>query len=247
MRLFLPATLLFGCVLLASAAIYEVAAPLGTDTADAAPDGLYAPPLPKIAPFVAPPMALYSDIDAHPLFAADRKPLAEDGLGAKPTADVSDFSVVGILIGGARAIALLKSRSDGATTSVAVGDLVGGWRVARIAPTAVTLRSNGSESVLGLSAPSNAPPSQALPALASEPAAPTETAPAPATPPPAATAPAMAAPTVASAKPPAATPPPARPPILGSAQHPAPHKTDPTISPNAGGVTYDPQTGEPTL
>ncbi len=246
MRLLLPAALFFGCVLLASASVYELSAPLEAEATDAATEPLSVPPLPKIAPFVAPPAALYSDVDARPLFAADRKPLPDDGLDTKPTANVSDFSVVGILTGGARAIALLRSR-DGATTSVAVGDLLGGWRVTVIAPTSITLKSNGSESVLGLSAPSNAPPSQPLPAISAEPA---ETAPSAAAPPASATAPATGAPSPAAASPVAgkpSAPPRARPPILGNAQHPAPHKIDPTISPDAGGFTYDPQTGEPTL
>jgi hypothetical protein len=163
--------------------------------------------------------------------------------------------LIGVMIGGEKPIALLKSASTSTTTTATVGDVVGGWRVVDIAPTRVGLRGSSGLIEIPLASLGSQTPSAPLPAPASaEPAEPAS--PTPATQPAASSssttapatqahsAPAPAA--VAPAKPPAVTPPA---PVTVS-EKPAlqARSGDGTIAPEAlKGAPINPKTGEPTL
>lgn len=234
MRLARPLTLLGASGLLCAAIVYEGFAPsdpvvIDTPTPVRRMSPLVLPPV-----FAPPPPDSFADIDARPLFSADRKPLADSGKPG-PTGAPTDFALTGIISGGDRAVALLRSKSLSTTTSAVVGGVVNGWRVTRIGPTSVTLNANGTDVVLALEGPADRPPSAPLePPPTNTPAAPAPVAPA-APPPPSAPLPSTPAPQAAAIPAPPAV-----------APRPAPPR--PTIAPEAlKGAYIDPKTGEPTL
>ncbi|MEI9886376.1 MAG: hypothetical protein WDN08_07705 [Rhizomicrobium sp.] len=233
MRLLVPGVLFGTALLLGGAILYEAVTPLDPVTIETPRLPARRPAALRPPAYAPPPAESFADIDARPLFSAKRRPLA-DLQASGAAAATSDFVLVGVIMGGERAVALLRNKSTAATTSAGVGDLVNGWRVARIDATAVTLHANGGEFVVPLDGPANRPPSAPLTALAPVPAA----TPAPAPPPSAATV-------VAPAQPAAAAPPPKTAAVPASPGLAAHH---PTIAPEALiGAPVDPTTGEPTL
>lgn len=239
MRLLLPGLLLGASLVLGGAIVYEAFAPLDPVTVETPRPRRTAATTPAL--YTPPPVELFADIDARPLFSAQRKPLQDMTQANGAAAATSDFTLVGVITGGARAVALLRSKSTSATLSAAVGDLVNGWRVTRIDATAVTLHSAGGEFTVPLDGPANRPPSLPLQPL-------TDATPATTTPPPAATPPPVPSP---SAPVPALTAAPT--PQTAAATTPAkpglparPHGG--TIVPEAlRSAPVDPSTGEPTL
>ncbi len=232
MRLLVPA-ILFGVALtLGGALAYESFAPID-------PVAVETPRLPSHQAPVAPPpvyappsMELFADIDSRPLFSATRTPL-QDPAAHGAAGSATDFVLAGIIQSGDRAVILLRNRSTSTTTSAVVGDLVNGWRVARIDATTVVLKANGSEVVVPLDGPANRPPS-----------APLEPLPQPVPPAPVAAAPQPAQPATQPAAPgtkPAAVNAPAKP---GLPANPAKGTIDPEA---LKGAFIDPKTGEPTL
>lgn len=230
MRVLVPGILFAVSLTLGAAIAYEAVAPLD-------PLAVETPRLParhasaaKPAAYAPPSIVLFADIDARPLFSSARKPLqdlTQTGGGAAAT---SDFVLVGVILGGERAVALLRNKSTSATVSATVGDLVAGWRVARIDATTVTLRDNSGEFVVPLDGPANRPPSPPL-TTASPPEPARDTAAPPPQAPPTAQPPALAAAVTIPAKPVL----PVRP--AGG-----------TIAPEAlKGAPIDPTTGQPTL
>ena len=244
MKIALPASLFALSACLAVAIAYELAAPLE-------PVGIDAPRTPVLrgdgpqAPAYAPPsIDQFADIDARPVFNPTRKPLADVGSAASASGSPSDLSLVGVMISADRSVALLKSKTTSITTSVAVGDIMNGWRVVRIDPTKVSLRGAGGMVDVPLATPGSQSPSAPLPAVTQttlSPAMAATSAPvAPASQLPAAVAAAAAPKPVAagSATMSATSPKPALPVRPG----------DGSIAAEAlKGAPRDPRTGEPTL
>jgi general secretion pathway protein N len=229
MRAALPATLIGLSLLLAGGIVYESVAPLDPVTIELPPPRHFTPPPPPRV-YVPPPEDAFADIDARPVFAADRKPLADDMQGASAATAASTLSLVGVIMDGERAIALLRNKTTSQTESAVVGGTIEGWHVAHIDATSITLSAGGNQAVVQLEGPGDQPPSAALPQpvqqAAPPPAAPVGQ-PQPLTPPPT---------QQASAPPAAATVKPAEP------------QRKPTIAPEAlKGAPRDPTTGEPTL
>jgi len=89
----------------------------------------------------------------RPLFASSRRrppESAEKSEGvAADTAKPVTFELLGVALGGPRAIAILRKKSDGTSYRVQPGDILGGWQVAKVESRAVLLeRPEGlSESV----------------------------------------------------------------------------------------------------
>jgi hypothetical protein len=221
-------------------AVYELARPLEPVAAPTTHElGSHRMPSPSRTSYSPPAEDLFADINNRPIFISGRKALADAVLPNATTAATSDLSLVGVIMGEARAVALIHSKNGASTTSASLGDVVNGWQVARIDATSVTLRANGGDFVLQLSGPASAPPSPPLPPLNAPQAAP---APAPATPPPAA----------GSAAPSPATPVLKAGPTTATATISPPKPTGPpsggTIAPEAlKGAPLDPATGQPTL
>lgn len=245
MRLLVPGILAGTALLLGVAILYEAVAPLDPvviETPRIRPRPSRAVQLAAYAP---PAIEAFADIDARPLFSAQRQPLNDPQATGAASAG-SDFVLAGVIMSGDRAVALLRNKSNATTTSAVVGDLVNGWRVTKIDPTTVTLRANGGEFIVPLDGPANRPASAPLQPIAT-PAPATST---PSAPPPTVMSPAQTAaqfpldpvvPPGASPRPPSATTTPAKPAL------PA-RPGGGTISPEAlKGAPIDPTTGEPTL
>jgi hypothetical protein len=93
----------------------------------------------------------------RPLFAPSRKRPPPAAAGAKPTGPVAaapqipHYDLLGIVREGERALALLRKKVDGSNFRVEVGDMIGGWRVAKIEPSAVVLeRADGQSQTVPL-------------------------------------------------------------------------------------------------
>ena len=236
MRALLPGVLLGAALLLGGGIVYEAVAPLDPIMVET-PQLKRRAAIPLPSTYIAPSPDLFADIDARPLFSAQRKPLA--GAQAGAAAANTDFVLVGVIMGSERAVALLRNKNTQATVSAAVGDLVNGWRVARIDATTVTLRSATGDFVVPLDGPANRPPSAAL--------QPVEATPTPApiqAPSPMPSAP--AAPLATPQRP--ATAPPSNVAIAPAKPGLPAHTGGGTIAPEAlRGAPRDPTTGEPTL
>ncbi len=103
--------------------------------------------------------ATLKDWVERPLFAPSRRrppavAVAEHPLVRQATAKspVPIYDLLGIVRDGERAIALLRKKSDGTSFRVEVGDMIGGWRVARMEFASVVLeREDGTSQTVALS------------------------------------------------------------------------------------------------
>jgi hypothetical protein len=231
MRVLIPGLLFGASLVLIGAIAYESLAPLDPVVVETPRPSLRHVPSIKPVAYAPPAIELFADLDARPLFTATRKPLQDPTQANGAAAPSSDFVLVGVIMGGSRAVALLRNKATSASTSAAVGDVVNGWRVAKIDATTVTLHANGSDFVVPLDSPANQPASPPLVA----PPPPQPLTPVPAPPP--------------QAAPPATKPPPqtAATPTPGKPALPA-KPGGGTIAPEAlKGAPIDPTTGQPTL
>jgi hypothetical protein len=94
----------------------------------------------------------------RPLFAPSRKrpPPAASASAAAPQAvglkpQPRTYELMGVVLDGGRAIALLRTISDGTHFRVETGDMIGGWRVARVDSKSVVLeREDGTAQTVPL-------------------------------------------------------------------------------------------------
>ena len=92
----------------------------------------------------------------RPLFAPSRKrppaTAAANPIGpVTAVAQAPVYDLLGIVREGERALALLRKKVDGSNFRVEVGDMLGGWRVAKIEPSAVVLeRADGQSQTVPL-------------------------------------------------------------------------------------------------
>jgi hypothetical protein len=103
--------------------------------------------------------SLLEDWVQRPLFAPSRQrppevataaPVATQQVAAKQPPPT--FDLLGILRDGVRAIALLRKKGEGTSFRVEVGDMIGGWRVAKMEPASVVLeRTDGTSQTVPLS------------------------------------------------------------------------------------------------
>lgn len=103
--------------------------------------------------------AVLKDTVERPLFASSRRrpPPAEKKVVKRPIVKVApkpeppSYDLLGVVRQGNRAIALLRKKSDGTNFRVEVGDMIGGWRVAKLEPTSVLLeRDDGTSQIVPL-------------------------------------------------------------------------------------------------
>jgi hypothetical protein len=102
--------------------------------------------------------ARLKDWVARPLFAPSRQrpPAAKTATRQQPlkaaTRPPPSYDLLGILRDGTRAIALLRKKGEGTSFRVEVGDMIGGWRVAKMDPASVVLeRADGTSQTMQLS------------------------------------------------------------------------------------------------
>ena len=91
------------------------------------------------------------------MFAPSRKRPPASAAAANPVGPVAAapqapvYDLLGIVREGERALALLRKKLDGSNFRVEVGDMIGGWRVAKIEPSAVVLeRADGQSQTVPL-------------------------------------------------------------------------------------------------
>jgi hypothetical protein len=114
-----------------------------------APGGLLAMALPF------PASESFAVVDARPLFDPARRPVAAYampiGASAAPQPP-GGIALIGVIIAGDTKLALLRTAASPLETSVPLGGSIGGWQVAAIDPTHVTLRSGTADFQLDLDA-----------------------------------------------------------------------------------------------
>lgn len=119
-----------------------------TERADLVPVG---EPAELLNPLSALSKAELSDTVERPLFAPARKrppeishdpaPIAQ----VEPKPEVPSYDLVGVVRDGDRAIALIRDKKEGSSFRVEVGDMIGGWRVAKLKPKSILLeRADGT-------------------------------------------------------------------------------------------------------
>ena len=81
------------------------------------------------------------DTVSRPLFASSRRrpPQSDDGTVAAAPAEPPTFELLGVALGGSRAIAVLRRKSDGRSYRVQAGDMLAGWQVTKVEPREVVL------------------------------------------------------------------------------------------------------------
>jgi general secretion pathway protein N len=88
------------------------------------------------------------DVTERPLFAPTRRPPRKPApVEAAPVFEpppappaTPDYTLLGIVRDGDRAIALLRSRSEGRNLRVEAGDMIGGWEIAAVDTLSVKLK-----------------------------------------------------------------------------------------------------------
>lgn len=101
-----------------------------------------------LADVAPPPFERYAAVLDRPLFEPDRRARAEE-VEASPSETgpkLLDATLSGIIHSGARSVALLRARGEGAGRAVPLGGTFRGWTLTRIAPDSVDL-TRGSETV----------------------------------------------------------------------------------------------------
>ena len=114
--------------------------------------------------FRLPPTEEFDVIIERPLFAKDRRPVADTAAAApEPAEDTSPEAPLQIVLAGTatdqgnRAVAILQDVSQGSAFRVWVGDEVGGWTVKAIEPRAIILGHGGLEISVTLDEPAVPP------------------------------------------------------------------------------------------
>ena len=131
--------------------LYVVGIDPGAATTDGKSDAVRPGPvaLPAQPTHAVPPKAAYEAIVARPLFAANRRPVTA-GDADTPAAPFPDAGLVGIVIGPAKAVALMRDRQTGQVRRLRHGDRYDGWRVETIDGTAVVFARGDTRRRLAL-------------------------------------------------------------------------------------------------
>ena len=144
---------------------YEVFAPIPEWQPDAPGGDVHPPQMAATYPFIAPSAEAFAIIDARPVFNPLRTPLQASNDISSGTGSVTlgDLSLIGIILDHGTRIALLRTPGKPLAVAVTAGTAIDGWQVVSIGSDRITVRANGSEQDLLLSA--NKPPAQAAPAV----------------------------------------------------------------------------------
>ena len=131
------------CLLLLAAIVYEAAAPPRATEAPMDLPANRAIPTVVLPVFHPPASANFWEINARPLFARARKPIASDAVvgstGSSSSPPVA--ALVGVIIDGPSRLAMVRTAASPLASGVSVGDLIEGWKVAEIDSDRIVLRS----------------------------------------------------------------------------------------------------------
>lgn len=101
-----------------------------------------APEASSANPLAAIEITSLHDTVGRPLFASSRRrppELAASTDGAAPPAPPTSFELLGVALGGSKAIAILRKKSDGTSYRVQAGDTLAGWQVSKVSSNAIVL------------------------------------------------------------------------------------------------------------
>jgi hypothetical protein len=118
---------------------------VGSRTGRAAVD---LPPLPRAVRVRRPDVADLGAEIATPLFSPSRSPAVEGAAPAAPP--VPPPLVTGIVLGGGRAVALVKSASGGDTQMLHAGETIDGWTIVGIASRQIVVSRAGAQQTIAL-------------------------------------------------------------------------------------------------
>jgi hypothetical protein len=98
------------------------------------------------------------DTVERPLFAPTRRrppavdiARAPDAAASAQTSQVPGYDLLGVIVDGDRAIALVRKKGDGANFRVEAGDMIGGWRVSKVERASVLFeRADGTSTAVPL-------------------------------------------------------------------------------------------------
>jgi hypothetical protein len=149
--------LLAVALLLLGVVLYQASAPVTPIAALPATTAHVAMP-PASAPYTPPDETQFAIINARSLFDPARQAVAEPAPAAAGGTVPPDLTLVGVIIGGADSIALLKRENAREAISAKLGQSIDGWSVVRITPDSIVLRSGVNEVTLPLKPPPGGPP-----------------------------------------------------------------------------------------
>ena len=92
--------------------------------------------------FIPPSRDEFAIVNARPLFSPTRASIGEPSETGMMHAGPPDIMLLGVMIGPARSIALLKRPQDAVATTAFVGQTIDGWRLVRIEPGRIVLHGN---------------------------------------------------------------------------------------------------------
>lgn len=91
------------------------------------------------------------DMTERPLFAPSRRRPPDARAAGTLASDERGYELLGVVRNGDRAIALIRKAREGTSFRVEMGDMIGGWRVAKVEPVSVLLeRGDGTALALTL-------------------------------------------------------------------------------------------------
>jgi hypothetical protein len=123
------------CLLLLAAIVYEAAAPPRATEAPMDLPANRAIPTVVLPVFHPPASANFWEINARPLFARARKPIASDAVVGSTGSSSSPP------VDGPSRLAMVRTAASPLASGVSVGDLIEGWKVAEIDSDRIVLRS----------------------------------------------------------------------------------------------------------
>ncbi len=106
-------------------------------------------PVPVYQP---PPEQDFAVINMRPVFDPARQPVAESAQSGQTTLPPPDVSLVGVVIGPQKSVALLKPANTALATSAVVGQIVEGWQLVRIEAGLVVFHANATDVTVRLRA-----------------------------------------------------------------------------------------------
>ncbi|HEY1707117.1 MAG TPA: hypothetical protein VGG10_02550 [Rhizomicrobium sp.] len=138
-------TLLVVASLLGAILVYQMIAPVAPIVIGPAKAAIR-PEAPFALPTYQPPAKQdFAIINMVPAFDPNRQPVAEPLEAVTTTQQPPDVSLLGVIIGPEKSMALLRSENETIPSSVTVGQIVEGWRLIRIEPGFVVFHANASD------------------------------------------------------------------------------------------------------
>lgn len=148
MNLILPASLAVACLGLGGTIAYEALAPIPAIEVASAPPRVETPVSTVAQPavfYVPPPKEDFAPVNARFAFSPTRQAVTEPSEGGATDLAPPDVTLVGVIIGPQKSVAILKTPGAALAISAAVGQMVEGWQLVRIEAGRVVLHANASD------------------------------------------------------------------------------------------------------